>query len=93
MCDKAFSEDFFLLKCCLGRYKTQDMCDKVVDSFLTTLKFVPDCFVTNKMIKKLYNVLFTDDNILYFDKDSGNVTFPSDDMSILIIDLNNINHD
>ena len=53
MCDKAFSEEFFLVKCCLGRYKTQDMCDKVVDSFLTTLKFVPDCFVTNKMIKKL----------------------------------------
>ena len=93
MCDKAFSEYFFLLKCCLGRYKTQDMCDKVVDSFLTTLKFVPDGFVTNKMIKKLYNVLFTDDNILFFDKGSGNVTFPSDDMSILIIDLNNINHD
>ena len=39
------------------------MCDKVVDNFLPTLKFVPDRFVINKMIKKLYNVLFTDDNM------------------------------
>ena len=39
------------------------MCDKVVDNFLPTLKSVPDRFVINKMIKKLYNVLFTDDNM------------------------------
>ena len=50
--DKAFSEDSFLLKYYLYRYKTQKMCDKVVDNFLPTLKF-PDWFVTSKMIKKL----------------------------------------
>ena len=38
------------------------MCDKVVDNFLPTLKSIPDRFVINKMIKKLY-VLFTDDNM------------------------------
>ena len=28
------------------------MCDKAVDIFLPTLKFVPDWFVISKMIKK-----------------------------------------
>ena len=37
------------------------MCDKAVDNFLPTLKFVPDQFVTQKMIIKLYNTLFTVD--------------------------------
>ena len=31
----------------------QEMCNKVVGDFLPTLKFVPDWFVTNKMIKTL----------------------------------------
>ena len=42
MCDKAFSVDSLTLKYCLDRYKPQKMCDKVVDDFLPTLKFVPD---------------------------------------------------
>ena len=42
-----------MLKYCLGRYKTQEMCNKVVGDFLPTLKFIPDWFVTNKMIKTL----------------------------------------
>ena len=29
------------------------MCDKAVDDFLPTLNFVPDSFVTSRMIKKL----------------------------------------
>ena len=29
------------------------MCDKAVDIFLPTLKFVPDWFVSSKMIKKI----------------------------------------
>ena len=51
------------------------MSDKAVDSFLLTLKFVADWFVTSRIIKKLYNSLLTDDNTLLFDKDFGNVTF------------------
>ena len=43
------------------------------------------------MIKKLYNTLFRDDDILFFDKVSGNVTFSSDEMVILSVNLNNIN--
>ena len=45
------------------------------------------------MIKKLYTVLYVDENILYFNKDSGNVIFSCSEMCILNIDLNNINLD
>ena len=31
----------------------------------------------------LYNALFADDDILFFDKDSGNVTFSSDELVFL----------
>ena len=45
------------------------------------------------MIKKLYTALYADDSLLFFDEDSSNVTFCCNEMSILIIDLNNINPD
>ena len=45
------------------------------------------------MIKLIPNQLFTDENILYFNEDSGNVVFFCNEMSILNIDLNNINLD
>ena len=44
-----------MLKYYLDRYKTQEMCDKSVDTCLLALKLVPDCFVTNKMFQKLGN--------------------------------------
>ena len=43
---KTFSEDSFMLKYCLDRYKTQEIRDKAIDNFLPTLKFVPDWFFT-----------------------------------------------
>ena len=55
------------------------------------LKFVPDWFVTNKMIKKLFTTLYTNENTLYFNEDSGNVTFICNGMGIFSIDLNNSN--
>ena len=64
------------------------MCDKAVDDCLAALKFVSDWFVTSKMIKKLFTVLYTDQHILYFDEDFGNVIFNYNEMSILNIDLN-----
>ena len=73
------------------RFKTQKMCDKTVDDFLPTWKFVPDWLVTSKMIKKLYNTVFADDDILFFVEDSGNVSFLSDEMGILSVNLDNIN--
>ena len=69
------------------------MCDEAVDDCLVALKFIADWFVTSKMIKKLFTALYLDDNILYFNKDSGNVVFPCTEIVILNIDLNNINLD
>ena len=68
MCDKAVSEDPFHLKYGFDRYKTQGMCDTAVDDFLPALKLVPDWFVTGKIIKKLHDALFSDDDILFFMK-------------------------
>ena len=93
MCDKAVSNDLFMIKYCLGRYKTQEICDKAVNDFLPALKLVPDWFVTSKMVKKLHNPLFTDDDILFFKRDSANVTFSSDETDVFSVDLNNINFD
>ena len=33
------------------------MCDEVVDDCLTALKFIPNCFFTSKMIKKILTAL------------------------------------
>ena len=75
MCDKAISNDPFMLKYYLDRNKTQEMCDKAVNDFLPTLNFVPDRFVTSKMNKKLHNALLAEDGTLFFDDDSSNITF------------------
>ena len=45
------------------------------------------------MIKQLFPALYADENILYFNEDSGNVLFICNEMGILNIDLNNINLD
>ena len=51
------TEDPFLIVYCLDKYVTQKMCDEAVDGSLATLKLITDCFVTNKMIKKLFTAL------------------------------------
>ena len=63
MYNNAVSKDPLMLKYYLDRYKTKGMCDKAVDAFPSTLKFLPDWFVTSKMIKKLNDDLFANDNI------------------------------
>ena len=75
MYDKVVSKDSLVLQYCHDRYKIQELCDKAVDDFLPALEFVPDWFVTSKMIKKLHIALYADDDILFFDEDFGNVTF------------------
>ena len=82
-----------LIVYCPDIYKTQKMCNEAVDDFLATLKLIPDWFFTSKMIKKLFTAMYEDENILYFNKDSGNVEFNCIRMGILNIDLNNINLD
>ena len=45
------------------------------------------------MIKKLLTALCTDDNILYFNEDSGDVIFSCNEMGIFSVYLNSINLD
>ena len=45
------------------------------------------------MIKKLYTALYADENILYFNEDSGNVVFSCIEIGVLKIDHNDINLD
>ena len=52
-----------------------------------------DWFLSSKMIKKLLATLYADDNIFYFNEDSGDGIFSCNEMSILWTGLNNINLD
>ena len=90
MCDRIIFEDLSL-RYVPNRYKTQQMWKKAADDCLATLKFVLDWFVTSKMIEILFTALHADENVLYFNEDSGNVVFICNGMGILNIDLNNIN--
>ena len=58
MCKEAVFKDPFTLKYCPYRYITQEMCEKAVDAYLLTSKFVPDWFVTPKVLKILLIVYF-----------------------------------
>ena len=69
------------------------MCDKAVDDSLAALEFVPDWFITSKMIKKLFTALYADENKLYFNEDSSNVTFSCNGIDILSANRKNINLD
>ena len=64
------------------------MCDKAADTFLPTSKFVPNWFITSKMIKKLDDVLFSNHDIIFFNEDSNYVTFFSNEIGILSVNLN-----
>ena len=60
MSDEIISGDLFPIRYVSDQYKTQQMCDKAVDDFLTALKFVPDWFVTNVIIKIYFTALHVD---------------------------------
>ena len=66
MCYKFISEESFMLKYCFNRYKTREKCGKAFDASLPALKFVPDWFVTNKTLKKIDDVVFCNDDIVFF---------------------------
>ena len=72
MCDKIVSKEFFMLKYCLDIYKAQE---KAVDSYLLALNFVSDWVVTNKIIEKLDNAVFSIDDIIFGEIESDIVTF------------------
>ena len=69
------------------------MCEKFVQAFLPVSKFVPDLFVTNKMLEKLDNAVTSNDYILLVHVDSNSITFLSNDIAFNTIDFNNINFD
>ena len=50
MCDKVVFKYPFLLEYCFYRYKTQEMCDKAISSFLPTLKLVPESCQTHELM-------------------------------------------
>ena len=89
-----YSEELFLIVYFPDKYITHKMCDEAVDGFLATLKLIPHWFVTSKMIKEPFTVLYTDENILYFNEDSGNVAFSCNEMDTLkfILNLKNTKH-
>ena len=49
MCDKAVSNDTFMLEYCHDRYKTQKMCDKAVLEDLFILKYCHVRYKTQKL--------------------------------------------
>ena len=57
------------------------------------LKFAPDWFVTNKLIEKLDNAMFSNDHIILGDIDSDIATFFSNDIDLNRINLMNASHD
>ena len=91
MCDRVIYENPFLIVYCPDKYITQNKCDEAVDDCLATLELIPDWFVTSKMFKKLYTALYADENMLYFNEDSSDVTFCCNEMCILSVNLHNIN--
>ena len=46
-----------------------------------------------KWLKNLFTVLYADENILYFNEDSGDAVFNYNEMGIFNNDLNNVNLD
>ena len=65
------------------------MCCKAVNVFLSTVRFVADWFVRNKMLAKLENKVILNNDI-FFD---NVITFLKVDLGFNIIGLNNINID
>ena len=65
MCYEVISKELFTLKYCLNRYKTQEICDKVADALLATLKFVSNYTVTNEILETLNNTVFSNDDIVF----------------------------
>ena len=93
ICDIVVSLYPFLIVYCPDKYKTQRMCDEAADYSPAGLKLISDWFVTGKTVKILYTALYADDGLIFFQEDSGDVTFCCNEMGILSVNLNNINLD
>ena len=55
--------------------KLEKCFNETVDNCLEALKFIPDWFITSKMIEKFYDALLADDDTLFLDEDFSKVTY------------------
>ena len=62
-------------------------------SFSGSIETILDWFVTSKMIKKRYTVLYTYDGLPFFDKNYGDIIFFCNEMVILGVNRHDINLD
>ena len=62
---RVISEDLFVLVYFPNKYKTEKMCNESAADCLAALKFIPDWFVTSKMVEKCDNALYANDDILF----------------------------
>ena len=53
-----------MLKYCLDRYKTHNICKTFVDVYPMILRHVPDWFATPKMLEVLHNNIINVKNII-----------------------------
>ena len=71
MFDRVVSKNPFMLVYCHS--KTQKICNEAVDGCAKALKFIPDWFVTMKMLEMFHEMLeifhHTNDEIIIFDED------------------------
>ena len=51
------------------------MCHEAANLCLAALKFIPDWFVTSKILQKFDNALHANDDILFHNEDFDKVTF------------------
>ena len=91
ICNFAVFLYFPFIAYCPYKYVTQEMRDEAVNYSLAALKFIG--LLQVKLIKNFCNALYADENILYFNKDSGDAVFNYNEMAIVNIDLNNFNLD
>ena len=68
------------------------MCDEAVDDCLAALKYIPDWYVTSKMLEKC-DVLHAYDDILFYNEDFNKVRFIANQKNILALDLEKVNLD
>ena len=67
------------------------MCDNAADDFVLAIKLVPDLFITSNVIGKLYDVVFSNDDLVFGDLKSGFVAFFSNDKGLNIVTMDSIN--
>ena len=85
-CDSFISEDPFAIRYALDQYKTQQKCDEAVGFLIGLLQV--------KWLRNfLHNVLYADDDKIYFNEDPDDVIFSCNKINILNVDLRNINLD